>query len=236
MRWIRLWIKETIMGSTFQELNSLERGVWFSLLVMSADGLTPGIVEIRKGVPWKLPALASYINVAEDDLRSSLDKLKQVNKVEILPDGRIAVVNFNKYQTRYEKYYKADHVAYPVAYNEACICTADKKKNRSEVETEEERKKKRRIEFDFTSGRFLNITEEIKKKWAEAYPAVDIGGFIKQMEVWQAANPKNRKTNYERAFANWLSRQQDRARAQGNDKADDLKAFEERQKKALGRK
>jgi hypothetical protein len=72
-----------------------------------------------------------------------------------------------------------------------------------------------KISFDFKKGEFLNITEEQKKKWALAFPAVDIEGFIKRMEIWQAANPAKRKMNYERAFSNWLSKEQDHGGTKG---------------------
>ena len=67
-----------------------------------------------------------------------------------------------------------------------------------------------KITYDFASRKFLNITPEIKKKWQEAYPAVDIDAFIRHMEVWQFSNPSKRKSDYERAFCNWLKREQDR--------------------------
>jgi len=69
---------------------------------------------------------------------------------------------------------------------------------------------KSRISFDFNRGKFTGITAEIKKRWAETYPAVDIEKFIKHMENWQIANPKRRKVNYERAFCNWLKEEQDK--------------------------
>lgn len=58
---------------------------------------------------------------------------------------------------------------------------------------------------------FENITEELKEKWSNAFPAVDIDQQILRAASWVEANPKNKKKDYERFLFNWLSRAQDRA-------------------------
>jgi len=105
MKWIRLWTQETVFGSTFQELDCAERGIWFSLLAMA--GLPPrdGIVELRKYVPYGIDILADFINCTPEMLRSTLEKLQAVNKIE-LHEGFIHIRNWNQYQTEYERYRK----------------------------------------------------------------------------------------------------------------------------------
>ena len=71
------------------------------------------------------------------------------------------------------------------------------------------------IVFNFDIGKFENISEDQKKKWAAAYPIVDIELFIKRMEIWQTANPEKKKSRYERAFANWLRKEQDQGGTKG---------------------
>jgi len=106
MKWIKLWVKETFYGTTFQELNVTERGIWFSLLILAGLGQTDGIIELRKGVAYPLETLATLINCKKTLLQKTLDKLINVDKIYILPDKRIGIKNWNKYQSRYEKYYK----------------------------------------------------------------------------------------------------------------------------------
>lgn len=67
------------------------------------------------------------------------------------------------------------------------------------------------IDFDFSTGDFLNIVERHLQIWAKAYPAVDISTELQRMAAWLIANPKNRKSNYARFITNWLTRAQDRA-------------------------
>ena len=106
MKWIRLWTEEIFYGTTFQELNVTERGVWFSLLVIAGLGKSHGIVELRRGIGYPLSTLAVLINCEEKLLKKTLNKLCSVSKIKILKDKRIKITNWNKYQTRYEKYYK----------------------------------------------------------------------------------------------------------------------------------
>lgn len=107
MKWIRLWTEETIKGTTFQELDVTERGIWFSLLAMAGTSLSPGIVEIRKGVGYSIKFLAEFISCDEKILQKTLKKLQKFRKIELLKDKkRVKIVNWEKYQTRYAKYYK----------------------------------------------------------------------------------------------------------------------------------
>jgi hypothetical protein len=59
-------------------------------------------------------------------------------------------------------------------------------------------------------GIFL-ISEESKTKWQEAYPAIDIEQEIKKAETWIEANPRNKKSNWNRFLINWFGRAQDKA-------------------------
>lgn len=68
-----------------------------------------------------------------------------------------------------------------------------------------------KIEFDFSKGQFLGITEDQEIAWQEAFPAVPIPPAIAQAAAWLSANPANRKSNYKRFLVNWFSRAQDRA-------------------------
>lgn len=69
--------------------------------------------------------------------------------------------------------------------------------------------KNKKIVFDCSNYKLKNINIELLK---EKFPAVNVEREIKKMEAWLMANPKNRKSNYERFITNWLSRTQDRAK------------------------
>lgn len=61
-----------------------------------------------------------------------------------------------------------------------------------------------------TSGESYLITESQVDEWAEAFPACNIMGELKQMKVWLDANKSKRKTHggMGKFVANWLSRTQ----------------------------
>ena len=117
MKWVRLWVEETLKGTTFQELDVAERGVWFSLLVMAGDSLEPGVVQMRKGVGYTPGYLATFINCEERLLQKALKLLQKVGKIKVTSgskDGKIyptlpviiEICKWEKYQSRYDKYYK----------------------------------------------------------------------------------------------------------------------------------
>lgn len=103
MKWIRLWIEDTLRGTTFKELDYAERGIWFSLLLMAGEGRNPGVVEIRDGEAWSMEGLAEYIKCPVDVLKVNLQKLTNVNKIIVENDNRIVIKNWGKYQTSYRK-------------------------------------------------------------------------------------------------------------------------------------
>lgn len=80
--------------------------------------------------------------------------------------------------------------------------------------------------IEFKDKEFKNISAEDKEKWSKAYPALNINQELLKMEVWVIANPKNRKSNWRRFIANWLSGSQDKAPATKRITYDEIKARE----------
>lgn len=67
-----------------------------------------------------------------------------------------------------------------------------------------------RIVWTLADG-FQNVTETDRKKWAVAYPAIDIDRQLAAADAWLRANPKKAvKSNWARFLINWFSREQDR--------------------------
>lgn len=71
--------------------------------------------------------------------------------------------------------------------------------------------------FDYSTGRFENLSSEMVQAWTESCPAIDVRLEIAKAKAWLLANPKNRKSNIERFLNTWLTKAQDKApRANGN--------------------
>jgi hypothetical protein len=68
-----------------------------------------------------------------------------------------------------------------------------------------------KISFIHKEKKFSGIVKSHFELWEPAFPAVNIDMELAKMEVWLLANPKNRKSNYERFISNWLTRAQDKA-------------------------
>jgi hypothetical protein len=75
---------------------------------------------------------------------------------------------------------------------------------------------KNRITFDYQTASFLNVPTGLQEQWRLAYPAVDVLSELQRAAQWAAANPKNRKANWQRFIVNWLAKAQEKSRPGGN--------------------
>ena len=80
----------------------------------------------------------------------------------------------------------------------------------TETETETTLVESEKITFDWSSLKFENLNGKLEV-FKEKYPALDVEAEVRKMEAWIIANPKNKKSNWERFIVNWLTRAQDRA-------------------------
>jgi hypothetical protein len=69
-----------------------------------------------------------------------------------------------------------------------------------------------KINFNFQTMKWENITIEQVKFWENAYPDVDVIDVLtKRMPAWLDANPeKAHKKKWKRFIVHWLSSQQER--------------------------
>ena len=67
-----------------------------------------------------------------------------------------------------------------------------------------------KINYNFDTKEWENITVEQVKIWEDAFPDCDVVNILlKRMPVWLDANPrKAKKKNWKRFIVNWLSRQE----------------------------
>jgi hypothetical protein len=105
MRWIRLWVDESINGTTFSELNAEHRGVWFTLLLLAGYSPKPGTICIADGVAYTREQLAAFTKLTLHAINSGIEHLisEGVNKLTINPDGTISICNWLNYQTEYDR-------------------------------------------------------------------------------------------------------------------------------------
>lgn len=105
MRWIRLWVDETINGTTFSELNAEQRGVWYTLLLLAAYSPKPGTICIAEGVAYTREQLAAFTKLTLDVLNRCIKHLTApgIEKITVNVDGTLSICNWLKYQTEYDR-------------------------------------------------------------------------------------------------------------------------------------
>lgn len=100
MKWIKLWIDESLNGTIVNELSATEKGIWFMLLLLGGKSLTLGTVEKTKTQPIPEAEMVDhYMKCDHDTYKKTLKKLSQLNMIQIQEDKRIRIVNWNCYQT-----------------------------------------------------------------------------------------------------------------------------------------
>ena len=105
MKWIRLWPDYIINGTTFDELDAEVRGVWFSFLALAGYSPFPGEICIAKSLPYTREQMAAIIKIDIGILNRAIDRMscEEVRKIKVNETGTISILNWNKYQTEYER-------------------------------------------------------------------------------------------------------------------------------------
>jgi len=105
MRWIRLWVDDSINGTTFTELNAEHRGVWFTLLLLAGYSPKPGTICIAEGIAYTREQLAAFTKLTLESINSGIEHLSSdaVDKIRINPDRTISISNWLNYQTEYDR-------------------------------------------------------------------------------------------------------------------------------------
>ena len=104
MKYLKLKIDDLLVG--LDELTEEEFKVWLFLLCYAGRSKTPGIIEKPDGTPYRIETLADLLNYPEKRFQEILNKLEALGKIKLSVDGKIEVVNFKKYMSSYERYYK----------------------------------------------------------------------------------------------------------------------------------
>ena len=96
--WIKLWVKEIIHGSTLKELDVEERAVWFELLCLAGDSITPGKICISEEMGYTTDQLCHLLKINSKLLQRGLQVLEKVGKIKRNGANIIEVCNFVEYQ------------------------------------------------------------------------------------------------------------------------------------------
>ena len=73
----------------------------------------------------------------------------------------------------------------------------------------EKKKSSSVIKFDPEQKKFLSIPEDIKRKWKEVAPGINISDEIKKAELWLMSNPDKHRSQWTAFLSKWMVRAQE---------------------------
>ncbi|MGD9276327.1 MAG: phage replisome organizer N-terminal domain-containing protein [Candidatus Pacearchaeota archaeon] len=146
--WIKLYVDQTLRGSCFDELLPDERFVWFGFLLLAGDNACEGKISITEEMGYTNNQLSVLLKCKKSLIERSIGKMIAVNKIKIGKNNVIKIVNWQKYQSEYQR-------QKPYRSNEKLL---------SGVTTEGdgiEREGERDIERDIDKDKNINIYKEL---------------------------------------------------------------------------
>ncbi len=72
--------------------------LWIGVLCLAMKSGTPGILEIGDGIPFTPEALSVDLDIPINTVRLGLSVFEQYRMIEVMEDGGIYIVNFDKHQ------------------------------------------------------------------------------------------------------------------------------------------
>jgi hypothetical protein len=221
MKWIRIWPEYIINGTTFEELDLQERGLWFSLLVLAGHSPQPGKICIADGIPYTLDQIAALLRISRQTLDDGLKILgsPEINKIKLNGSGVIEITSWNRYQTEYDRqkpYRKAlEKQSIKDSYKERLQAKVTGKSYTVDTDTdtdteEEEDIKNKKKDVSVLKNPKPKTSYPADKEFLlslkELYPYTDINQELNKMKAW-LMTPKGRGRQLNRRFiVNWLGK------------------------------
>lgn len=108
--WIKLWIKESLLGSIRDDLTPEERSVWFDFLLLGGNCKTPGVISANETTALPTKRIAGILNIPEALVNRCIKKFEQSGRIKTEISGVIHIVNWARYQyTDYDRVKKYRH-------------------------------------------------------------------------------------------------------------------------------
>jgi len=101
--WIKLYVDQTLRGSCFDELLPDERFVWFGFLLLAGDNALEGKICITEKMGYTNEQLAGLLRCKKELIERSIKKMIKVDKVKLYKNNVIKVINWQKYQSEYQR-------------------------------------------------------------------------------------------------------------------------------------
>lgn len=98
-RFIKLDVHGNLFGSLRYDLSPAEYSIWDRLLLLAKICKEEGVISSTE---WKPDGIVALFNLAPygglDLYKTTIDKLVKTDRIQILNDGSLLIVNWHKYQ------------------------------------------------------------------------------------------------------------------------------------------
>jgi hypothetical protein len=106
--WVKLYVEQCLRGSLIAELTPAQRWIWIGLILLGGDSSIPGVIFRRKDAEGGLlgyssVTLTEMLDVDLEDYQDGTQRMISKGKISINSAGVIAILNWSKYQSEYER-------------------------------------------------------------------------------------------------------------------------------------
>ena len=101
--WIKLYVDQCLRGSMMNELDPAERFVWFGFLLLAGDNPLDGKICISEDMGYTDEQISAMLKVELGILRSAKRKMVKHEKIRVLDNNVIEIINWEKYQSEYQR-------------------------------------------------------------------------------------------------------------------------------------
>lgn len=103
-KWIKLYAYQTLYGTMMDEMpDPAERWVWIGFLLLAGDSPFQGKIGVTSTVGYSDDQLASMLKCEVKTVTDAKAKMVKYEKIEVLPNGVIKILNWKKYQSDWDR-------------------------------------------------------------------------------------------------------------------------------------
>lgn len=118
--WVKLWVKEALLGTIREDLTSEERGTWYDFLLLAGNSRIPGVICANKTTAMPVKRIAAILNITEPLVSKCIKKFKESGRITVNRNGLISIVNWGRYQ--YSDYERQKVYRHKLEYTFEMFC------------------------------------------------------------------------------------------------------------------
>ncbi len=96
--WVKLWVKEALLGTIREDMTPEERGTWYDFLLLAGNSRLPGVICANPETALPIKRIAGILNIQETLVRRCIKKFKESGRITVDKNGVIYISNWSKYQ------------------------------------------------------------------------------------------------------------------------------------------